>query len=107
VRPQWTEVRREIAERRTRLVTRLRAHLRWLERREKLVEHLPAERIVAEIRLTKQADARARAEVAGAIAELNALVRRHNLMVTATSLHLRIVTFESLLETARRPRGER
>ena len=49
-RPLWTELRREITERRMRIVTRLRGHLAWLERRKALLEHLPAERIVAEPR---------------------------------------------------------
>ena len=65
---------------------------------------MPSERIVSEVAITKQGDDRARAEIAQAIAELNALVRHHNLVVTATSLHLPIATFEGLLEIARAPR---
>lgn len=103
-RPLWSELRRDITERRKRILTRLRAHLAWLERRQALLEHLPAERIVSEVSLTKQIDGRVRAEVAQAIAELNALVRHHNLVVTATSLHLGTATVEGLLETARAPR---
>jgi hypothetical protein len=104
-RPLWTELRREIAERRTRIVMRLRGHLVWLERRKALVEHLPAERIVPEVALTNEADARVRAEVTRAIAELNALVRHHNLVVTATSLHLTTVTLEGLINVARGSRA--
>jgi len=104
-RPLWSELRRDVTERRMRIVTRLRAHLGWLESRQRQLEHLPAERIVSELALTKQADVRARAEIGQAIAELNALVRRHNLMVTATSLHLATATIEGLIEVARRPRG--
>jgi hypothetical protein len=100
-RPIWTELRREITERRTRIVMRLRGHLVWLERRKALLEHLPAERIVPEIALTNEADARVRAEVARSIAELNALVRHHNLVVTATSLHLATATLEGLIDVAR------
>jgi hypothetical protein len=103
-RPLWADLRREITERRTRIVTRLRAHRSWLERRQALLEHLPAERIVTEVALTKEADRRARAEVAKSIVELNALVRHHNLVVTATSLHLTIATLEGLLDVAREPR---
>jgi hypothetical protein len=88
-----------------RIVTRLRAHLAWLERRHALLEHVPAERIVSEVALTKQTDDRVRAEVANAVAELNALIRHHNLVVTATPLHLATATFEGLLETARGSRG--
>jgi DnaJ-like protein len=104
-RPPWTDLRQDIPERRTRIVTRLRAHLVWLERRHQLLEHLPAERIVSEIALTKQADGRVRAEVVQAIAELNALVRHHNLIVTATRLHLATATLEGLIEIAHAPRG--
>jgi len=84
---------------------RLRAHLVWLERRKTFLEHLPAERIVPEVVLTNEADARVRTEVAQAVAELNALVRHHNLLVTATSLHVASATVEGLFEVARVSRG--
>jgi len=103
-RPLWTELRRDATERRMRIVMRLRAHLVWLEARQKLLQHLPAERIVPELALTKRTDGRVRAEVAHAIAELNELVRDHNLVVTATGLHLPIASLEGLLEVARRGR---
>jgi DnaJ-like protein len=101
-RPLWAELRREITERRTRIVMRLRAHLAWFERRQALLQHLPAERIVAEIALTEEADRRVRAEVAQSIAELNTLVRHHNLVVTASRIHVPIATLEGLLEVAAR-----
>jgi hypothetical protein len=101
----WTELRREAAERRMRIVVRLRTHLVWLDGRQRLLEHLPAERIVSELAITRQADGRVRAEVADAIAELNALVRHHNLVVTATALHLPTASLEGLIEVARGPRG--
>jgi hypothetical protein len=104
-RPLWSELRRDVTDRRVRIVTRVRAHLGWLQRRQALLEHLPAERILSELALTKEADARVRAEVAQAIAELNALVRHHNLLVTATGLHLATATLEGLIEVARGPRG--
>ena len=100
-RPLWTELRREIRERRARILMRLRGHLVWLERRQALLQHLPAERIVPEVALTNEADARVRSEVAQAIADLNALVRHHNLVVTATSLHLAIATLDGLIDVAR------
>ena len=100
-RPLWTELRRDVTEQRARIVMRLRAHLSWLERRQALLEHLPAERIVPELALTRDTDARVRAEIGGAIAELNAHVARHNLIVTATSLHLPRATLEGLIEVAR------
>jgi hypothetical protein len=100
-RPLWTELRRDIMDRRVRIVTRLRGHLAWIARRRELLEDLPSERIVAEVALTEQGDDRVRAEVAQAVAELNALVRHHNLVVTATSLHIPTATLEGLLEIAR------
>jgi len=100
-RPVWYDLRRDCTERRGRIVTRLRAHLLWLERRQALLEHLPAERIVPEVALTEQADARVRAELAQAIAELNAAVRHHNLVVTAASLHLPIASLDDLVVIAR------
>ncbi len=102
-RPLWADLRRDITERRTRIVMRLRAHLVWLERRRALLEHLPAERIVPEVAGTNEADARVRAEVAQTIAELNALTRHHNLVVTATSLHIPTATLEGLIDVARTP----
>lgn len=69
------------------------------------LEGVPAERIVAEVARTKETDARVRAEVAQAIAEVNALTRHHNLVVTAIGLHLNTATLEGLLDVARTPRG--
>ena len=100
-RPLWTELRRDITERRARILMRLRGHLVWLERRQALLQHLPAERIVPEVVPTHEADARVRAEVAQAIAELNTLVRHHNLVVTATGLHLAIATLDGFIDIAR------
>jgi DnaJ homologue, subfamily C, member 28, conserved domain len=104
-RPLWADLRRDITERRTRIVMRLCAHLVWLERRRALLDHLPAECIVQEVARTNEADARVRAEVAQAVAELNALTRHHNLVVTATSLHLPTATLDGLIAVARTPHG--
>ena len=101
--PVWAELRRDITERRVRIVTRLRGHLAWVARRQELLERMPSDRILSEVALTKQGDDRVRAEITQAIAELNALVRRHNLVVTATSLHIPTATIEGLLEIARAP----
>jgi hypothetical protein len=102
--PLWSE-RRDIAERRLRIVTRLRAHLEWIERRRALLEQLSAERIVSEVARTEEVDGRVRAEISQAIAELNAQVRRHNLIVTAPGLHLATATLEGLTDVARAARG--
>jgi hypothetical protein len=104
-RPQWAELRREIAEKRSRIVTRLRAHRHWLERRAALLARVPAERIASEASLTKEVDARVRAEIAGSIAELNALVRDHNLRLPTPSLHLATASLESLVEIAEAREG--
>jgi len=101
VRPVWAELRSEIGERRARILTRLRAHLVWVERREALLERLPAERIARESAATRDADKRVRAELAEQVEELNGLVRRHNLMVTVASLELPLLRAERLLEVAR------
>lgn len=87
-----------------RILARLRAHLAWLDRRRALLADLPAERIVAEVAFTSQTDDRVRAELAHEVVELNGLIRRHNLVVTAPALHLARATLEGLIETARRPR---
>jgi hypothetical protein len=99
--PLWSELRRDIAERRLRIVRRLRAHREWLERRRALLEQLSAERIVSEVARTAEVDGRVRAEISQAIAELNAQVRRHNLIVTAPGLHLATATLEGLTDVAR------
>jgi len=81
VTPEFVELRREIADRRDRLVRRLRAHRAWLEDRAALLTHLPAERILDAARITTDHDARVESELRSALAELNALVARHNLKV--------------------------
>ena len=79
--PEFVELRREIAERRDRLVRRLRAHRSWLADRTALLHDLPAERILDAARATTDFDARVESELRSAMGELNALVARHNLRV--------------------------
>jgi hypothetical protein len=79
--PEFVELRREIAERRDRMVRRLRAHREWLEDRAALLHALPAERILDAARATTDFDAQVESELRGALGELNALVARHNLKV--------------------------
>ena len=81
VTPEFVELRREIADRRDRLVRRLRAHRAWLEDRAALLKLLPAERILDAARATNDYDARVESELRSALSELNALVARHNLKV--------------------------
>lgn len=79
--PEFVELRREIADRRDRIVRRLRAHRAWLAGRAALLADLPAERILDTARSTIAADARVETELGEALSELNALVARHNLKV--------------------------
>jgi hypothetical protein len=79
--PEFVELRREIADRRDRIVRRLHAHRSWLEDRAALLKDLPAERILDAARATTDHDARVESELRGALGELNALVARHNLRV--------------------------
>jgi hypothetical protein len=102
VRPAWADLRQEIRERTVALITRLRAHDTWLRRRAELLGRLPAERIVGESARTRETDRRVRAEVAAGVDEVNALVRRHNLLVAVPSLHLVPVTVDELVAAARR-----
>lgn len=79
--PEFVELRREIADRRDRLVRRLRAHREWLADRAAMLNDLPAERILDAARATTDFDARVASELRSAVGELNALVARHNLKV--------------------------
>jgi len=79
--PEFVELRREIADRRDRLVRRLQAHRDWLEERALLLRDLPAERILDAARATTDFDSRLESELLRATGEINALVARHNLKV--------------------------
>ena len=81
ITPEFVELRREIADRRDRLVRRLRAHREWLEDRAALLRDLPAERILDAARATTEFDGRVEAGLRSAMGEINALVARHNLKV--------------------------
>jgi DnaJ-like protein len=79
--PEFVELRREIADRRERLVRRLRSHRDWLTGRAALLHDLPAEKILDAARATSEFDTRVESELRGAVGEMNALVARHNLRV--------------------------
>ncbi len=81
VTPEFVELRREIADRRDRLVRRLRAHRSWLADRAALLDDLPAERILDAARATADFDLRFDSELRSGVGELNALVAQHNLKV--------------------------
>ena len=78
---EFVELRREIADRRDRLVRRLRAHREWLEDRAALLRDLPAERILDAARATTGFEGRVESELRSATGEINVLVARHNLKV--------------------------
>jgi hypothetical protein len=79
--PEFVDLRREIADRRDRLVHRLRVHREWLADRAAMLHDLPAERILDAARATTDFDTRVQSELRSAVGELNALVARHNLKV--------------------------
>lgn len=99
VTPEFVELRREIAERRERLVRRLRAHRSWLADRAALLSDLPAERILDAARATTEFDARVESELRSAVGEMNALVARHNLKVPL-GLQIPPLSLEHLRERA-------
>jgi DnaJ-like protein len=100
-RARWADLRQEIGEERARLLARLRAHDAWLRGRAKVIATVPAERILGETARTRETDRRVRLEVAARMEELNALVRRHNILVTGSTLHLATVTLDDLIAEAR------
>lgn len=101
-RSAWADLRHEINETTAALIARLRAHEAWLSARAELVGRLPAERIISETARTRETDGRVRAKVAAAVDEINALVRRYNILVTAPALHLATVTIDELIAASRR-----
>ncbi|MDO8506692.1 MAG: DUF1992 domain-containing protein [Candidatus Limnocylindria bacterium] len=93
--PEWAELRREIDERTAKVKRRLVAHREWLHDRTRLLAELPAERIVDVSRETEARDARVRAELDRAVSEVNALIRRYDLVVVP-AMQLPLVMLERL-----------
>ncbi len=93
--PPWIDLRKEIDERRARIARRLNAHREWLHDRTLLLPQLPADRIVDASRATAERDQKVRAELEQAVTELNALIRRFDLLVTP-ALQLPLVTLDRL-----------
>jgi hypothetical protein len=100
-RPEWVTLRQEIETVRSRIAARVRAHLAWLERRQAQLRGLPAERILREVEATRIADERVGGALGAAVDELNALIRKHNLVVSSAALHFVPVTLETLLARER------
>jgi len=93
--PEWADMRKEIDARASRIRLRLRAHREWLHDRTRLLAELPAERILATAHATTERDLRVRAELEAAISEVNALVRRYDLIVPI-AMQLPLYTLERL-----------
>jgi hypothetical protein len=102
VRPAWADLRQEIRDKRARLIARLRSHDAWLRGRAELIATVPAERILGETARTREVDRRVRSELVAEVEQLNTLVRRHNILVTGSTLHLAMVTLDELRAEARR-----
>ena len=93
--PEWVDLRKEIDARRERLRRRISAHHEWMHDRTRYLAEIPAERILEASHATAARDTRVRAELADAVGELNALIRRYDLLVIP-SLQLPLVTLERL-----------
>jgi hypothetical protein len=93
--PGWALLRREIDEERRRIARRLAAHRQWLHDRARLLAELPADRILEATRATNARDVKVRAELEHAVSELNALIRRYDLMVVPP-MQLPLVTLERI-----------
>lgn len=95
--PAWIDLRKDIDERRARITRRLVAHREWLRDRTRLLAELPADRIVESAHATAARDLKVRAELEDAVSELNALIRRFDLLVVP-AFQLPLVTLERLAE---------
>jgi hypothetical protein len=99
--PEWVDLRKEIESRIGKLRLRVHAHRQWLHDRTRLLAELPADRILEATHATTLRDARVRAELDAAVGEVNALVRRYDLVVP-TAMQLPLVTIEMLEASEKR-----
>ena len=93
--PAWAELREDIDERVSRLRRRVVAHNEWLRDRTRLLSEVPADRIVATAHATAERDRRVRDEIEVTLRELNALIRRYDLLVIP-AMQIPLVTPERL-----------
>ena len=89
--PAWIDLRKEIDARRARIKRRLEAHREWMHDRARFLAELPADRIVEASHATAARDLKVRAELETAVGELNAVIRRYDLLVVP-ALQLPLVT---------------
>src|SRR5438093_3302974 len=99
--PEWVDMRKEIEAWTEKIRLRVHAHRQWLHDRTRLLAELPADRILEATHATTTRDTRVRAELASAIGEVNALVRRYDLIVPP-AMQLPLVTLEGLAASDRR-----
>ena len=93
--PEWADLRKEIDARVSRIRLRLRAHRGWLHDRTRLLAQVPADRILATAHATNERDLRVRSELEAAVSDVNALVRRYDLIVPL-AMQLPLYTLERL-----------
>lgn len=93
--PEWVDIRKDIEDRVARLRLRVRSHRAWLHDRTRLLAELPADRIVGAARATTERDLRFRNELEHQLSEVNALVRRYDLIVPA-AMQLPLYTLDRL-----------
>lgn len=93
--PEWADLRKDIDARVASIGRRLQAHREWLHGRARLLGELPADRIVEAARATGARDLTVRAELETAVGEVNALIRRYDLLVVP-AMQLPQVTLERL-----------
>jgi hypothetical protein len=98
--PEWSALRQEIDEERSRLVARLRAHVVWLAERGALLQRLPAERILEAAGATSERDGAVRRTIALEVAELNRRIARYNAIVPVLGLQLSPFSTARLLREA-------
>lgn len=93
--PEWADLRRDIDARRARIARRLSAHREWLHDRTRFIAELPADRIIEATHATNTRDLKVRVELEHEVSELNALIRRYDLLVIP-SMQLPLVTLDRL-----------
>ena len=93
--PAWVDLRKEIDAHRARIKRRLAAHHAWIRDRTRFLAELPADRIIDASHATAARDHEVRAQLDTAVGELNALIRRYDLLVVP-ALQIPLVTLERI-----------
>ena len=93
--PEWADLRKDIEAREERIRRRVVAHREWLHDRARLLAEVPADRIVDYQHATNTRDLRVRAQIESAMGEVNALIRRYDLLVVP-AMQMPLLTLERL-----------